>query len=203
MWFQILPFHPAPFQQISVPYSTLRASFVRIKVIGSLYLLRICIWQTLPGLQLFFCEILLMKSWSCGMVCPFKSIAWDDITVLLPICCHWGHCSGTEQNSCRDWVMALLLLPGGMKVEISLRKRKLSAMLPVLAIWVWERLGKCLHFFFSLEKGRIFSPCLLSYCLNKTAIMYFQWWFLTLSHFRCGPHLTPLSKKTVNVEDCL
>lgn len=36
----------------------------------------------------------------------------------------------------------LLLLSGGMNVEISVRKRKLPAMLSVLATCLWERVGR-------------------------------------------------------------
>lgn len=61
-------------------------------------------------------------------------------------------------NSCRNPMMALLLLPGGMNVEISVRKRKLPAMLSVLAACLWERVGRCYFFhrgweyhFFSLS----------------------------------------------------
>jgi len=62
-------------------------------------------------------------------------------------------------NSCRNPEMALLLLPGGMNVEISVRRRKLPAVLSVLATWLWERVGRWplflpqrmgLSFFFSI-----------------------------------------------------
>lgn len=75
----------------------------------------------------------------------------------------------------------LLLLSGGMNVEISVRKRKLPAMLSVLATCLWERVGRWppflpwrmrLSFFF-------FFFYLLSLCSDKTAIQYFYTWLLT------------------------
>lgn len=82
----------------------------------------------------------LMKSWFV-LVNPWHR---EDVAVLLPVCCHWGHSSGTEweMNSCRNPVMALLLLPGGINVEVSVRKRKVPAMFSVLPTCLWERVGR-------------------------------------------------------------
>lgn len=89
-------------------------------------------------------------------------------------------------NSCRNPVIALLLLPGGMNVEISVRKRKLPALLSVLDTCLWERVGRWLLFppwrigtLIGSAWGCFGFSYLPSLCSAKADIKYFHTCLLT------------------------
>lgn len=72
--------------------------------------------------------------------------------------------------------MALLLLPGGVNVAISVRKRKLPVMFCVLATCWWEGVGRWLLFL----PWRVGVAFLSAKCLSKpNCHKYFHTWLLT------------------------